>query len=299
MPVASLYGDSAPFARHALDVGDGHVLHVQEHGTRDGIAALVLHGGPGSGSTALQRRFLDPRRYRVIVPDQRGAGASVPRGATRANTTAHLLADLRAIRAALDVQRWLVVGGSWGATLAIAHAADVPQAIAGLLLRAVFLARRGDVDAFCAAADLDLPALAAALHGRDAAAARHAARRWWRAEQALSGGVPSEPEAELLAQLIDRYRVQSHYLLADCFLTDPPLLARCARLPRVPTVLLHGRADRICPPEGALAVRQHAPHAALRWIDGAGHDPAHPAMAAAMVEALDGFAGCGDFGPAR
>lgn len=295
MPDAALYEDTAPLATHALPVGDGHVLHVQEHGAADGIAALVLHGGPGSGCTPLLRRFFDPRRWRIVCVDQRGAGRSTPRGGTAHNTTAHLLADLRRVRAALAIDRWLVVGGSWGATLAIAHAAAEPQAVAGLLLRATFLARHADIAAFAAAADLDLPALTEALHGSDAGAARHAARRWWRAEQALAGLAPAEPEPAQLDALVDRYRVQSHYLRADCFLGDPPLLQRCAALPPVPTLLLHGDADRICPGAGARLVQAAAPHATLRWIAGAGHDPAHPAMAAAMVEALDRYAATGRF----
>jgi proline iminopeptidase len=296
MPEPTLYDDTPALTRHALPVGDGHVLAVQEHGRADGIAAVVLHGGPGSGSAPLLRRFFDPARYRVISVDQRGAGASRPRGATRHNTTDHLLADLKRVREALGVERWLVVGGSWGATLALAHAAAEPQAVAALLLRAVFLARHADIAAFCQAADLDLPALAQALHGDAAEAARRAARTWWRAEQALAGSHAGEPDADTLAALVDRYRVQSHYLLAGCFLNDPPLLARCARLPPVPTLLLHGSADRICPPAGAAELLRHVPHAALKLIDGAGHDPTHPAMVGAMLRALDGYAARGDFG---
>lgn len=296
MPPTALRDDPPLLARHALPVGDGHVLDVQEHGRADGTPALVLHGGPGSGGSPLLRRFFDAQRYRIISVDQRGAGASTPRGAIGHNTTAHLLADLRHVRAVLGIERWLVVGGSWGATLAIAHAADDPDAVAGLLLRAVFLARRSDVEAFCQAADLDLPALAAALQGDAADAARRAARTWWRAEQALAGSVAAGPEAAALEALVDRYRIQSHYLQHDCFLAGWPLLERCSRLRRVPTLLLHGLADRICPPAGAQAVQERLPHAALRWIDGAGHDPAHPAMAAAMVSALARYAADGRFG---
>lgn len=295
MSSRALYDDSPAFARHALPVGDGHVLNVQEHGRADGIPAVVLHGGPGSGSSPLLRRFLDPRRYRIVAYDQRGTGASTPRGATAHNDTARLVADLAQLRRTLGIPCWLVVGGSWGATLAIAHAAAEPQAVSGLLLRAVFLARRDDIAAFCAAADLALPALARTLHGDDAEAARQAARRWWHAEQSLAGAAVAEPEGAALDMLVDRYRVQSHYLLADCFLTAPPLLELCAGVPRVPTLLLHGLADRICPPAGAQAVFERVPHAVLRWIDGAGHDPAHPAMAAAMVDALDRFAAHGRF----
>ncbi|WP_127996560.1 alpha/beta fold hydrolase [Piscinibacter defluvii] len=295
MPGSALHEDTPPLATHALPVGHGHVLHVAEHGVADGLPALVLHGGPGSGGTPLLRRFFDPRRWRIVCPDQRGAGRSTPRGATDHNTMAELLDDLRRVREALGIERWLVVGGSWGATLAIAHAAAEPSAIDGLLLRATFLARREDIEAFAAAADLDLAALAHALHGTDRSAARQAARRWWRAEQQLAGTAPGEPDAAQLDALVDRYRVQSHYLRADCFLAESPLLARCAALPQVPTLLLHGSADRICPPAGARLVAAALPHARLRWVEGAGHDPTHPAMVAAMVRALERFAADGRF----
>ena len=120
-------------------------MHVEEHGDPAGLPALVLHGGPGSGSSPVLRRGFDPSRYRIICPDQRGAGRSTPAGAIAANTLADLLDDLRRLRAHLRIDRWLVVGGSWGATLALAHALDQPGAVAGLLLRNVFLARASDI----------------------------------------------------------------------------------------------------------------------------------------------------------
>ena len=287
----AVFSDPPPFRSHLFDVGLGHRLHVQESGCRDGIPALVLHGGPGSGCSPLLRRFFDPPRWRIVCVDQRGAGRSMPRGETAHNTTADLLADLRVVRERLEIAQWLVVGGSWGATLAIAHAHDAPDAVAGLLLRAVFLARRADIDAFFAARD-GLPALAWRGFGDADDPTRAAlAIDWWRREQTLTGspaGAP--PQGEALAALVDRYRVQSHYLRHACWLDTLPLLDRAAALPRVPTLLLHGADDRVCPPEGAMALCERVPQAALRLVPGAGHDPAHPAMAAAMVESLAAFA---------
>lgn len=298
MNAPALYPDPPPRKRHTLPVGEGHVLAVSEHGRADGIAAVVLHGGPGSGTSPLLRRFFDPDRYRIVCVDQRGAGASRPRGAIDHNTTAELLSDLQRVRGHLGIERWLVVGGSWGATLALAHAAAAPGAVAALLLRAVFLARSEDIAGFFAGSGLRLDDLFTSLHGTDAAAAATAALQWWRHEQALSGSGAGEPAGEALAALVDRYRVQSHYLRHGCFMS-PPLLERCARVLAVPTLLLHGRDDRICPGAGALAVQARLPHATLRWVAGAGHDPAHPAMAAAMVEALAHYAAHGRFELAR
>ncbi len=319
-----LYADPTPYRTQALQVSHGHVLHVEERGQPDGMPALVLHGGPGSGSSPLLSRFFDPDRYRVICVDQRGAGRSTPRGSIEHNTTADLVDDLEVLRRHLGVEAWLVVGGSWGATLSLAYAVAHPQAVMGLLLRAVFLARSEDIAGFFqytgtehAAAwerfaevapaerrhDL-LAFLAEGLASGSMPAAHRLAIAWWRWESALGSGDrsaarPPEPTGAALDALVDRYRVQAHYLMHHCWLAEPPLLARLAALPRVPTRLLHSRDDRVCPPEGALIAHRHIPHSELRWVDGAGHDPSHPAMVAAMVEALDGFARHGHFGPHR
>jgi proline iminopeptidase len=304
--------------QHRLPVSGGHVLQVHESGHPDGIAALVLHGGPGSGCTPFLSSFLDPSRYRVICVDQRGAGRSTPRGGIGHNTTADLLADLRRLREQLGIDRWLVVGGSWGATLAIAHAHDAPEAVAALLLRAVFVARPEDLrwffqdaaallpqawDAFASCAPPEhrhalLPWLAGQFAQRSRSESQRLALAWWRWEVALANGgaqAPVEPEGDALDALVDRYRVQSHYLQHGCWLDKPTLLQRCASVPPVPTLLLHGGADRICRPDGAVAVQLALPRAQLLWIDGAGHDPTHPAMAAAMRAALSRYATAGDF----
>jgi proline iminopeptidase len=285
-----VFDDPPPFANHALAVPHGHVLHVQESGHPDGVPALLLHGGPGSGMSPLLRRFFDPDRYRIVSVDQRGAGASTPRGDTRHNTTALLLDDLRAVRRHLAIARWLVVGGSWGATLALAHALREPDAVRGLLLRAVFLARPEDIEAFFAGSDVAWQRIGTAPGDE----ARAIAAAWWRHEIALSGQSPPSADPDLDA-LVNRYRIQSHYLQHLCWLDDPPLLQRCADLPQVPTLLLHGANDRICASAGARALLHVVPHARLQLVDGAGHDPSHPAMAAATVEALDRYARQGRF----
>jgi proline iminopeptidase len=319
MPVAmhtasssrTLYPELAPYRVHELPVTSGHVLHVEEAGRADGIAALVLHGGPGSGSSPLLRRFFDPARYRIVCPDQRGAGKSRPRGSTVDNTTAHLVADLETVREALGIERWLVVGGSWGAALALAYAAVHPDAVAGLQLRATFLARDEDVTGFFQPLDGEhaaawaqfasiapadqrhalLPFLARELN-RDDDTARRIALAWWRWESTLATGTVTQqgPSGAALEALVDRYRVQSHYLLHRCWLDAPPLLDRCALVPKVPTLLVHGANDRICRPEASLAVHRRLPHSRLQIIEGAGHDPTHPAMVQATVEALDSYA---------
>lgn len=311
----TLHPAVAPYRVHELRVDGGHVLHVEESGQPEGIAAVVLHGGPGSGSSPLLRRFFDPARYRIVSPDQRGAGRSRPRGSTTDNTTAHLIADLEAVRSTLGIHRWLVVGGSWGASLALAYASAHPESVAGLLLRAAFLARDEDIAGFFQPADGEhaawtrfaaiappeqrpslLPFLALGLT-QGPEVARRIALAWWRWESTLAtgGGTAPEPAGDALDALVDRYRVQSHYLLHRCWLDAPPLLDRCAHLPKVPTLLLHGAADRICRPQASIALHERLPHSLLHMVEGAGHDPAHPAMAGATIEALDTYAVHGRF----
>jgi proline iminopeptidase len=294
---------------HHIAVGSHHRLLAQEFGAPDGRPAVVLHGGPGSGSSPLLRRGFDPHHWRVVCIDQRGCGGSTPRGDIVLNTTAHLLDDLRRVRQLLGIGSWLVSGGSWGATLALAHAAAEPQAVTGLLLRSSFLGRREDIDAFFgppAAAQRPrawqrltaafgmplLPNLAHALHQGPPAEQERAAAAWWAWEQALGHGVEDPPalQGEALARQVHRLQVQAHYLLHDCWLTDPPLPALRARVPRVPTVLLHARDDGVCPAAGALALHAALPHATLRWLDAGGHDASHPAMQAANAEVLARFA---------
>ncbi|RIX73946.1 alpha/beta fold hydrolase [Acidovorax cavernicola] len=300
---------------HRLPLDGGHAMHVEEHGNPAGLPVVVLHGGPGSGSSPVLRQNFDPAHYRIICPDQRGSGQSTPMGSIENNTLADLLADLRHLRTHLQIDRWLVVGGSWGATLALMHALDAPGAVAGLLLRNVFLARQSDIlDLFIGAERHDGPAWHALweearrrqcpvtvpiaevfAHGTWAQQVE-LTRRWFEWEQRLATGRAAPPLDEaMLPRLVARYRVQSHYLRHVCWLDAPSLLQRCAALPRVPTLIVHGTQDALCPPEGARALAQVL-GAPLQWAQGAGHDPTHPAIAAAMQQALRDYAATQAFG---
>jgi proline iminopeptidase len=291
--------DSAPLRSHALPVGHGHVLHVEEWGAPDGLPVLLLHGGPGSGCSPLLRRGFDLEKYRLICPDQRGAGRSTPRGSLVHNSTDQLLDDLELLRRRLGVQRWLVAGGSWGATLALLHALDQPDAVLGLLLRNTFLARESDIHGFFDGAPHALAQGWPTMPALEDEPAQALAVAWWRWERWRCGQTQAvePPAGEALAALVDRYRVQAHYLRDGCGLQSPPLLERVAALPRRPVRLLHGAQDAVCPVDGARLLQAAVPWAALDVLPGVGHDPAHPLLQAAQRRALDAFAAQGDFGP--
>ena len=300
MLLPSLYPDLPALRSFMLPVGSGHLLNVQEWGRADGLPALVLHGGPGSGCSPLLARFFDPQRYRVICPDQRGSGRSTPAAGLTDNTTDHLLADLRQLRRVCGIARWVVVGGSWGAALALAHALDQPDAIEGLLLRSTFLSRASDIDGFFHGAPERLVRRWRTLPEASGPQAAELAALWRAWEQARSGMPDSPaPQGPGFDAMVRRFRVQSHYLRAGCWLQAPGLLERSNGLPQVPTLMLHGTHDLVCRPEGAMALRTALPHSRLRWAEGAGHDPTQPAMVQLMVDALDSFAAHGSFETAQ
>lgn len=278
-----------------FSVTDGHRLWVETRGNPAGEPVLVLHGGPGSGCSPRFPELYDEARQFLVLPDQRGAGRSEPAGERVANTPAHLIADLEALRLHLGIARWRVTGGSWGATLAIAYAAAHRSAVIDLVLRSVFVPGRRQIAHFFrelppgpAGGGLDV--LAAQLDSADCESARQAALAWWRHEMGMAGATAAAaPEAGALDRLVLKYRLQAHYLLSECFLGEAAFFAACARLAGVPVTLIHGREDRVCPPASAEAVHAALPGSRLMWAQGCGHDPFHPAMLAAWRAALSGL----------
>ena len=310
-----LHAPLEPYASLQLEVGDGHRLYVEQCGNPLGLPAVYLHGGPGSGCSPRHRQFFDPALYRTVLFDQRACGRSSPPGELAHNDTDALVQDMETLRHHLGISRWLVVGGSWGGGLAIAYAARHAEACLGLILRGTFLARSGDIAWFFgeaaarlpqawealmaqtgspAAADV-LPRLHAALHGADAAAALAHALAWEAWEQSLSQHaavaartlLTRDPQAE---QLINKYRIQSHYLTHQCFRHGAGLLPLGCELPGLPIAILHGLQDWICRPEAAWHLYQQLPGSRLQWVEGGGHSPFEPGNAAALVATIGHFA---------
>ncbi|HEY8908537.1 MAG TPA: prolyl aminopeptidase [Rhodoferax sp.] len=315
-----LHPPIAPYASAQVDVGDGHSLYVEQCGNPNGMPMVYLHGGPGSGCSPRHRQFFNPELCRSVLFDQRGCGRSQPRGALQHNHTEALVNDIETLRRHLGIARWLMVGGSWGAGLALTYAAAHPEACLGLVLRGVFLGRATDIDWFFQGAAQLLPDawqqladqapanagadvlawLHAGLHGPDGATALACATAWEAWEQSLSLQRAVAPRvlaegAGDAALLLDKYRIQSHYLIHQCFREAGGLLPRGGALAGLPTAILQGRLDWICRAQAAWDVHQCLTASRLHWVQGCGHNPFEFANAAALVASIQHFATHGNF----
>ena len=297
-----LYPPIAPFAMQHLPVGGRHSLYVEQCGNQTGFPALFLHGGPGSHSRAVHRQFFDPRFYRAVLFDQRGCGRSKPRGCTEENTTHHLVEDIETLRRHFALERLLLFGGSWGATLALAYACEHPDRVAAMVLRGVFLGTRAEVDAYLNGlrgreGAHPLARYHALVNQSDEAAASAGAQRWLDYEEAVMNvgraqqtaasarGAPSSPEERAAA--LARARVQLHYLAHDCFLEPGKLLSRLGALASTPVIIVQGERDTICPPRAARELAARLPCAELRPVPDGGHVAEEPAIAQALRRATD------------
>lgn len=317
-PASVLFEPIQPFDAGRLAVGDGHHIHYEQCGTAAGVPLLFLHGGPGSGCSPRHRQFFDPARWRAVLFDQRGCGRSTPRGSLVANTSAELIADIEALRRHLGIERWLVFGGSWGSTLALAYCARHREACLGAVLRGIFLGGQADIDWFfrdagvllpdawqrlhapVATADALIPFYLQAPFAADEELAADAVRRWmdWEAALTAPGRTPAPLPAlagAARSAALDKYRIQAHYLAHACFLGDAAVLDCAARLAGLPVALLHGRLDFVCRSIDAMQVHHALPGSRLRFIDEAGHSPFDAPMSAALIGACAHFLEAGDF----
>lgn len=310
----TLYPPIEPYARGHIDVGDGHSVYWERVGTPGATPAVFLHGGPGGGCAPDHRRLFDPARYDVLLFDQRGCGRSTPHASLDANTTWDLVADIERLRTMAGVDRWLVFGGSWGSTLALAYAQTHPARVSALVLRGVFTVRKSEIDwyyqdgasrffpdkweRFVAAAPQDerddlVDAYRRILTGDDRAAQIAAARAWsvWEGETirllpdpALSAAHDADDFALAFA------RIENHYFTHGGWLEDGQLLRDAHRLADIPGVIVQGRYDMACPPDTAWALHRAWPQARFEMIEGAGHAFNEPGILDALIRATDAFA---------
>jgi proline iminopeptidase len=312
--VTDLYPEIEPFNNFHLDVDGRHRLYVEECGRRQGIPALFLHGGPGAGCEPYHRRFFDPGRYRIILFDQRGAGRSAPHADLTDNTTWHLVEDMEKLRKKLGIERWLLFGGSWGSTLALAYAQTHPQRVSGLVLRGIFLCRPREICWFYQEGvsrifpdyweDFLRPVppdqrddLMSAYHrlltGDDELRRMAAAKAWSVWEGRTATLRPNRAVEAHFAQphiALAMARIECHYFMNGAFLQTDELLRNAGKLRGIPGVIVHGRYDMICPLENAWELHRRWPESELRIIPDAGHSAAEPGTRRALVEATDRFA---------
>ena len=308
---ADLYPAIEPYESGMFPVGDGHELYYELCGNPKGKPVVFLHGGPGSGSGPEHRRFFDPKRYRILVFDQRGSGRSAPTASIENNTTQHLIRDIEALREKLDVKRWVVFGGSWGSTLALAYAAAHPEACVALVLRGIWLCRKSDMqwwlygvrsiftefwDDFAnylpenERGDLLENYFKLLVHP-DPKVHMPAAANWKTYESRIAALIPKAgAEKSQSPRTLAMSRIEAHYMRNSVFLDEGALIKAVPRFRHVPAIIVHGRYDVICPAEGAVALHRAWPEADFVMVPDAGHSAMEPGIRAALVAATDRYA---------
>lgn len=311
MQTMNLYPECLPYHHELLPVDDIHQLYIEQSGNPSGAPVLFLHGGPGSGCNAAQRRFFDPQAYRIILFDQRGCGRSLPAGETRQNTTQDLVADIERIRQHLQITRWHVFGGSWGSTLALAYATSHPQTVISLTLRGIFLSRPQEINWFLGQVALFFPEAwqtlldgvppdqqenilahyAARVFDADSAISIPAAIRWNAFESSIMS-LLAKPDSNPVDGPLEvaRARVQIHYIQHLCFVDGEQLLAQAkTRLSNIPATIVQGRYDMVCPPQTAWQLHQVMPHAHYVVAADAGHSAMETATREALIDATERY----------
>lgn len=311
--IPSLYPPIEPHASGWLETGSVHRVYWEVSGDPAGIPVLFIHGGPGTGTSPVQRRFFDPARFRIVLFDQRGCGRSTPHGEIGQNTTQDLIADMERLRETLGIGRWLVFGGSWGSTLALAYGETHPERCLGFVLRGIFLCRPSEFDWFLYGIAALFPEaqrrlaefvpaaersdLLAAYHRRliDPDPAVHLpAARMWAAFEATCSTLRPNPQMVAAfcsdAMALSLARIEAHYFVNGIFLPADSLLDEVHRIRHLPCTIVQGRYDAVCPIVTADELARAWPEARYVIVDDAGHSAFEPGIAAALVAATDAFA---------
>ncbi|MEO8713424.1 MAG: prolyl aminopeptidase [Acetobacteraceae bacterium] len=312
MPRGDLFPEIGPFETGYLPLPTGHVMYWEQVGNPRGRPVLFLHGGPGAGAGAVHRRFFDPDIWRVVIFDQRGAGRSRPLGGLAQNTTADLVGDIETLRRHLGLDRFLLFGGSWGSTLALAYAQAHPACVSGCVLRGVFLGRKSEVEWFLHGLRAIFPDAHAnfvnflpeqergdilgfylrRLTDPDPSVHMPAARAWSVYEGSCSTLLPSPDTVTSFAQdrtALGLARIEAFYFAHDLFLPPGGLLAGMTRIGAIPGEIVQGRYDMICPPCTAFELAEHWPAARLTLVPDAGHSALEPGIRRALVAAVERF----------
>ena len=305
-----LFPEIAPFEQGVLAVGGAHQIYWEQSGNPDGVPVLFVHGGPGAGASPSQRRFFDPRHYRIIVFDQRGSGRSTPRAEIKDNTTDHLIADMEKLRKRLGVARWMLFGGSWGSSLILAYAIAHPDRCLAMILRGVFLCRRKELDWFLGGMGTFFPearrlfvdflsddekekcleSYYRRLIDPDPDIHIPAARSWSRYENACSTLMPVRDPTPFDDQAsLSLARIEAHYIYNNMFLPENHFLQNIDILRPIPAAIVQGRYDVVCPITSADELAHNWPEATYAVVPDAGHSAMEPGTRSALVDATERF----------
>jgi proline iminopeptidase len=304
-----------PYQTGRLDISDLHTLYFEQAGNPEGQPIVFLHGGPGGGIDPIYRQFFDPTKWRVVLFDQRGCGQSSPHAELRQNTTWNLVSDIERLRQHLGIEQWVVFGGSWGSTLALAYSQTHPDSCRGLILRGIFLLRSKELrwfyqegasylfpdawENYLAPIPVEerhdlISAYYRRLTSPDAVVRATAARAWsvWEASTSKLLLDPNLQQKFGEAQFADAFaRIECHYFVNKGFFeTEDQLLRNCSHIQHLPTVIVQGRYDVVCPMISAWELHQALPQSRLIIVPDAGHSATEPGIRSALIQATDQFA---------
>ena len=309
-----IFAEIQPYDTGWLTVDGGHTLYFEQCGNPDGKPAVFLHGGPGSGSGPVWRRYFDPTKYRIVLFDQRGCGKSTPHASLVDNTTRHLVSDIEKLRVHLEIERWLVLGGSWGSTLSLAYAQEHPARVSELILYGIFLGSKAEIDWFYQQGanfiladawddfaslipedkrDDMLEAYFSLLNSENDAVRLKAAQAWsmWEAQ-----GLRLVPDAAQIAaftepnQALAQARIECHYFRNECFLQPNQLIENLSKIAHIPAILIQGRYDMVCPFKSAWTLSKHYVQSELVIVPMSGHSARETGTTHEIIAATNRFA---------
>jgi len=312
----ALYPELEPFSKDVLELNDGQSIYFEQSGNETGLPVIFLHGGPGSGCNENHRRYFNPDKYRIIIFDQRGCNRSKPNGCVENNSTQDILNDIESIREILKIEKLILYGGSWGATLALLYAEQYPQHISGIILRGTFLARQCDFEWFAHDgvsrifpdywqeylanfAEDEMNERLQVLHRRvfsDNKEIQLAAAKAWAlwAGRVVTHSLDLKEEYALEEdddeKLINEVKIEMHYAKNRYFINENQILNNISKIPDVPVTIIHGRKDLTCLPESSWSVHQSLPGSKYVVVTDAGHLASEPAMIDALITATDQMA---------